>query len=107
MYDHYRLVQFIPDPFIDTSFTIGALVENNKTVVFIPNHKLPPVSYIGGRTFEVMYIGIETLMKTEWKTIKQIPDTLGTLFSFGVVRNVPMSTTNNISWVEALFGDKQ
>lgn len=98
----YRIVHFVPDPFLGTRLPIAALVEDRGRlhVANVPN--LPGPQCLGGVGAWALVQTILADLHEAW-AFDRPPECLGPQAVFGEERRVPGGVENARTWVERLL----
>lgn len=96
----YRLVHFVPDPFLGGRVPVAALVEQDGAVSVARLPHLPGPACLGGQAaWSLVQIVLDDLAETT--RFDHPPDCLGPQALFDKVRLVPAGVVDAKNWVEA------
>jgi hypothetical protein len=97
----YRLVHFVPDPFVESRVPIAALVTHNGSLSVVRAKSVPSARCLGGnRQAAVVQMMLEDLSHAGAGA--RLPSTLGPQAVLGDERAVPPAVADPLQWVARL-----
>ncbi len=95
----YRVIHFVPDPFIGTRFAVGALVRDGTTITFEKAQHIPAAPCLGGDAVLATLEAILRDMDDASLTFATLPESIGPHASLDTTRQVPVGVRYPLAWV--------
>lgn len=98
----YRIVHFVPDPFVGSRVPVAALVEQHGTLSVAKVPSLPSPTCLGGRqAWSLVQVMLDDL--AEATRFDRLPAGLGPQAHLDAVRRVPDGVVEAKKWVETML----
>ena len=98
----YRLVHFVPDPFVESRVPIAALVTDNGQLSVVRARTVPSARCLGGSAQAAVVQMILEDLSRGVASQNHLPSSLGPHAVLGTERTVPASVGDAIQWVTQL-----
>lgn len=94
----YRILHFVPDPFVGTRIPVAALVRQGSSLGFAKACFVPGPACVGSRESELLAMTLDSLQRVE--SFDVLPSAVGPHFVLEQIRAVPGTVEEPVAWVQ-------